>query len=220
MNVFQQVFATVNPRAAVILRETENNERNKDKSAPKTALEKPRIKFPDFDDALTVNKPEPRPDRQSKPPQPLPESSGTSLPRKTIPKREKHFGASSQGIEPIRKAKTDKTVETCVDVPEVPNRKSELEKAIDAMIEEKRSVDEMLKAAHSQHFDLCRKNADLEHQINLLRRKATEQHANMKDLALDHNEDTAELTESWEFRINEVQMEIALLRSGEATCDV
>jgi hypothetical protein len=222
MNVFQQVFATVNPRAALIIRETENNERNKDKSAAKKSAPRPRIQFADVTGPPAVEKREPP--VQVKPSETKPEGKA-AIGRKTVTGRDKRptpalEQASRQCNEPLRKARTQPVLESSLEAIEEPDARGPLQKAIDAVLDQKSSVDEALKAAHSQNFDLCRKNADLEHQINVMRRKAGEQHSKMKDMAVDHSESVTELRESWQFRIDEMLMEIALLRSGNADCDV
>jgi hypothetical protein len=110
----------------------------------------------------------------------------------------------------------DRPIQPTIDPWNESDARADLQNAIDAALEKKRCVDESLRAAHSQHFELCRKNADLEHQIIGLRKRATEQHGKMKDLGLDHRNAMEELTESWEFRINELLMAIDLMRTDNA----
>jgi hypothetical protein len=196
MNVFQEVFASVNPRSKEILRDAENCQPNRKKS-PRLEWARPRMSLADPSRAAEL-KPA--------------EVSGAQE-----PERRRDFDPTAKKYSlPARmdRAKLDLCSEPA-DVPDLNSSRSKyaaLQSQMATVAEQIQIVEGSLRLAHSQNAELCRRNSELECHVASLRHAAAESNKRIVHFKAQFAQKAAEVESGWEFQLNELMTELASLR--------
>jgi hypothetical protein len=191
MNVFQEVFANVNPRSRELLRGAENFQTNAKKGAKPECL-KARLSLCD--------------PRRAKPPPP----DNPELPHEAEPKPKKYS-------LPLRldRIRPDMCCEANDDLPDMNSSRSKsaaLQSQIATVAEQVQIVEGSLRLAHSQNVELYRRNSELECHVASLRQAAAESNRRIVEFKAESAERSAQAEETWEMQLNELMTELASLR--------
>lgn len=208
MNIFQQVFASVDPKVAQTLRENDRNQVNR-VVARQTEVEEPiKPAKPDIaeeakpvrGDIVVTCKKSPVAGRRNKSSKPHLSPIAPSKKRPSMAKsirmfREKHRKTE----EEVLQAEPD---ETCV----------ELSHEITEATEKLRSLDDAVSRYRTQNHELRAKCGDIEKQIALMDDAALQMHNRVKATKADLEERAAEREANLEFRATELLTRIEALK--------
>jgi type IV secretory pathway VirB10-like protein len=192
MNLFQEVFASVNPRSRELLRGGENYE-PVDVPAEKETT-RARRSYPEPHNTSRVSGEATRPE----PPQP----------RRSVVKRRTSPPKQRKSQERHRQTPDDEQPETA----SIRAKYESLQNQIDTMAEQIQIVEGSIRLAHSQNMDLYRRNAELQAHVGSLRMAAAESNQRMIAATAEMHEKAADREESWATQVNELLEELALLR--------
>jgi chromosome segregation ATPase len=195
MNVFQEVFASVNARSREILRDVENHQPNR-KKAVVLEWSKPRMSLAD--------------------PKSL-EPSGT---QESAEPEKRDVKAKKYSLPPrMDRLRLDLCSESS-DVPDLNSSRSKyaaLQSQIATVAEQIQIVEGSLRLAHSQNAELARRNSELECHIASLRQAAAESNKRMVHFKAQFAQKAAEVEDGWEFQLNELTTELASLGEKESS---
>jgi hypothetical protein len=187
MNVFQEVFASVNPRSREILREIENGQQNI-KRTTKPEARKPRVSL--CDPPVPV---------QAKP---LVQES-----------RERRFGLPLR----VDRARPELCSDPNDEGNSSRSKSATLQSQIATVAEQIQIVEGSLRLAHSQNLELYRRNLELECHVASLRQAATETNKSIVLFKAQFAEKAAVVEANWEAQMNELVRELEGLRAREAS---
>jgi chromosome segregation ATPase len=198
MNVFQEVFASVNPRSRGIIREIENESANL-KNETKRESSKPRVSL--------------APEHRRCPNPPVNEEDSEKG-NKSDPKKRK-FSLPVRHRRLRNDADDDR-----LDVGASRSKYEALQSQIDTVAEQIQIVESSLRLAHSQNAELFRRNSELESYVGTLRQSAADTNRRMVEFKARSGRNIALLDDTWEAQLSELMTELTSLQEPEVSSHV
>lgn len=230
MNIFQQVFASVDPKASQLVKASENVSENiitknekettindnppKVKKAPKKEKKIKASKTRDFIQIINT-----KPKIDYKPP-----SSQVQINIKTsasvIPvssSMRKVQKTKNQNTEPSKKVQPTQQIdsEPSLTNDEIMSQIKELEQKYEELSEQYNSVSNAFNKSQIINEKLSSQNFELEMEIQKLKETTKESNNRLLELKQDYQDKAKERDESWEFKVNELIMELEVMKDSK-----
>ena len=230
MNIFQQVFASVDPKASQLVKASENVSENvivkreketiindNQPKAKKVAKKEKKIKPSYSKDISQTNNYKPKID--FKPPsyqQPTSSKNvGSIIPvsstMRKVQKTKPQYTETSKKVQQPQQIETENKLSN----DEIISQISELEQRYEELCELYNSTSNAYNKSKVNNEKLTSQNFELEMEIQKLKEVTKDSNNRLLEMKQDYEDKAKERDDSWEFKINELMMELEVLKDSK-----
>lgn len=216
MNIFQQVFASVDPKASQLVKASENINDNVFSKKEKEIL---------ISDNITKNKKTSKKEKQIKSSnsKELPQSikidykpstyqtqSSSKAPSSVIP-----VSSSMKKVQKNKEQSNDQNAkENLLNKDDIINQINQLEQKYEELSEQYNKISASYDKSKMHNEKLISQNFELEMEIQKLKEATKDSNNRLLEMKQDYEDRAKERDDSWEFKINELMMELEVMKDS------
>lgn len=228
MNIFQQVFASVDPKASQLVKASENVSENvvlkKEKDpiindnptkTKKTTKKEKKVKTSNSKDIAQIINTKPKIDFKPPTTQTQIKTSSSVIPvsssMRKVQKNKNQYTEQSKKLQQTQQSDSESSLTN----DEIMSQIKELEQKYEELNEQYSNVSNAYNKSKINNEKLTTQNFELEMEIKKLKETTKDSNNRLLEMKQDYKDKSKERDESWEFKINELMMELEVLKDSK-----